>query len=409
MRSVAAALCSLLGSLVLLSWPVQAQVLNRPVETQRLAPMGLLSLSSFIPNAGQIDPAVVYYGRGPGYTVYFTREQAVFTFQEPGTSAVIQPVVASPEVRSGTRAVTLALRFVGASPAVTLEGQKRGTAKVNYLTGSDPAKWQVGLPTYEHVGYRDLWPGVDLIFHAAKRQPKHELVLRPGASVKAVRLAYRGAEDLSLDAGGNLRIRTALGVLTEEAPRSYQKIGGRYVPVESRFVLETSADGERVYGFDLGPHDPNHPVTIDPALFLAYSTYLGGGLTDVGTAIAVDGAGNAFVTGYTESSNFPKTVGPTFKSGTKTHGFFDAFVAKFNPAGGLVYATYLGGNDADMAFGIAVKRGCAADCSAYVTGVTYSRDFPITTGALDRAISGGVDAFITMLKPDGTLSLGTPS
>jgi hypothetical protein len=377
----------------------------RKPPSQGLAPIGLLSLSSFIPNAGQMDAAVLYYGRGPGYTVYFAREQAVFAFVEP-SSPPVQPVALT---QPSIQGVNLALRFLGANPGVTLEGRQQGTGKVNYLAGNDAAKWHVGLPTYEQVVYRELWPGVDLVFRAAKRQPKHELVLHPGASVKAIRLAYRGAEGVAIDAGGNLRIRTALGVLTEERPRSYQEIDGRQVPVESRFVLRTSADGEGSYGFEVDSYDPSRPLIIDPAFFLVYSTYLGGGLTDVGTAIAVDGGGNAFVSGYTESSNFPKTTGPAFKGGTKSHGNFDAFVAKFNPAGSLQFATYLGGTDADFAYGIAVKPGCAADCNAYVTGVSYSRDFPTTTGAFGPTISGGVDAFVTKLKADGTLSLGTPS
>jgi len=399
--------CLLAASLI--PWPAYAQAQSSQLPTlfrqaprpasQGLAPMGLLSLSSFIPNAGQLDAAVLYYGRGPGYSVYFTRDEAVFAFAEPAAPPVQPVALTQPPIQG----VNLALRFLGANPAVTLEGRQQGTGKVNYLTGNDAAKWHVGLPTYEQVVYRELWPGVDLIFRAAKRQPKHELVLRPGASLKAIRLAYRGAEGVAVDAGGNLRIRTALGVLTEEKPRSYQRIDGRQVPVESRFVLQTSANGEGVYGFEVDSYDPSRPLIIDPAFFLVYSTYLGGGLTDVGTAIAVDGGGNAFVSGYTESSNFPTTIGPTFKGGSKTRGKFDAFVAKFDPAGVLNYATYLGGTDADFAYGVAVKPNCAADCSTYVTGVSYSRDFPTTTGAFDRSISGGVDAFVTMLRPNGTL------
>ena len=134
---------------------------------------------------------------------------------------------------------------------------------------------------------------------------------------------------------------------------------------------------------------------IDPGL--AYSTFLGGGDYDWGNAIAVDSEGNTYVTGWTESTNFPTMPGAfdtTFNGG----GAFseDAFVSKVNAAGSaLVYSTFLGGRRSDYGYGIAVD----SQGNAYVTGLTGSTDFPTTRRAYDTTYSSVRDAFITKIDP----------
>ena len=130
---------------------------------------------------------------------------------------------------------------------------------------------------------------------------------------------------------------------------------------------------------------------------LVYSTYLGGSSADFGCGIAVDGAGSAYVTGGTRSTDFPTTAGA---AQTTYAGGFDAFVTKLDATGsGLVYSTYLGGSDGDVGFGIAVDGAG----SAYVTGVTVSTDFPTTAGAVQTTHAGDIaDAFVTKLDATGS-------
>ena len=133
---------------------------------------------------------------------------------------------------------------------------------------------------------------------------------------------------------------------------------------------------------------------------LVYSTFLGGSgsssSSDSGSGIAVDASGNAFVTGYTSSSNFPTTAGAYDAT---ANGGTDAFVTKLNPTGtGLVYSTFLGGSERDYGNGIAVD----ASGNAFVTGYTDSSNFPTTAGAYDATANGGSDAFVTKLNPTGT-------
>jgi hypothetical protein len=178
--------------------------------------------------------------------------------------------------------------------------------------------------------------------------------------------------------------------LVEDAPVLYQDVGGMRQAVSGVYVLE---GGDRV-GFEVGAYDRSRPLVIDPVL--SYSTYLGGGGDDGANGIAVDGAGNAYVAGFTVSPNFPTTSGaPQAVLG----GFENAFVAKLNAAGSaLLYSTYLGGSVEDEAFGIAVDGAG----NAYVTGLTSSPNFPTTSGALQKVYGGGEDAFVTKLNAAGS-------
>jgi hypothetical protein len=152
---------------------------------------------SFIPNEGQItEEAVRYYAQGAGYGFFFTKEGAMLSFAE-----------------DKGRGHTLALDFLGANPHATLTAKKRLAGEVNYLIGDNPAEWQQGLPTHGELLYGGLWPGIDMAVRGEGGNLKYEFHVKPGASVEDVRLGYRGAEGLSVGAGGDLLIQTSLGVL----------------------------------------------------------------------------------------------------------------------------------------------------------------------------------------------------
>ncbi|MDX6648476.1 MAG: hypothetical protein QOJ97_427, partial [Solirubrobacteraceae bacterium] len=200
---------------------------------------------------------------------------------------------------------------------------------------------------------------------------------------------------LRIDRAGSLAIGPAGDAMRLARPRAYQVVDGRRVTVASRYVLA----GRGLVRFALGRHDPARALVIDPVL--VYSTYLGGSANEFGRAIAVDGAGNAYVAGDTASSDFPATPG-SFQ-GTNAGGVLDAFVAKLNPSGNaLMYATYLGGGGTDNAKGIAAD----AAGNAYVTGGTGSADFPTTVGAFQTsAANEGFNAFVTKLNASGSALL----
>ena len=350
-----------------------------PSDQKALEAYGKLPLA-FVPNAGQTDARVRFSAKAVGASFYFTQTEAIFSFAK----------VSDPD-----RRVVLSLAFLGANPETRLEGRRLLPGKVNYLLGNDPEKWHTNLPSYGQLAYRDLWPGIDMVFRGDANRLKYEFVLRPGARVEDIRLAYRGADRLALGAGGQLLIATGAGTLTDMRPVSYQDVRGRRVPVKSRFQLEPAVGHATAYGFGVGTYDPRRPLVIDPGLL--YSTYLGGNSSDIGNPVAVDAAGSAYVTGETNSDDFPTTAGAFDRARNGT----DAFVTKLNPAGtGLVYSTFLGGGSTDRGRGIAVDGAG----SAYVTGMTESNNFPVTPGAFDTG-RNGIDAFMTKLNATGTAPL----
>lgn len=336
---------------------------------------------TFVENTGQVRSDIRFYTNRLGYGAGFTPQEARFVF-----------ILNSENEQAG---LALSLQFLHANLAAKLETRRQDREKVNFFIGNDPAKWQTGLPAYREVVYRELWSGVDLIFHGEGGKLKYDVVIQPGARLDDIQFAYRGADRLFLDENGNLLVHTPYGILTEERPVSYQEINGKKVFVESCFVLKRNEQGEQVYGFEVG-HDyhPGYGLVIDPSLL--YSTYLGGSGTETGFAIAIDGEGNAFVTGQTVSANFPLTSGAFQIS---LAGSSDAFVTKLNASGtALFYSTFLGGSSLDLGMGIAVDEAGFA----YVTGQTLSADFPVTSGAFQTAIGGNRDGFVTKLNFDGT-------
>src|SRR5207247_2363522 len=185
-----------------------------------------------------------------------------------------------------------------------------------------------------------------------------------------------GSDSLAIDSQGDLVLDAEAGEVRMHKPMVYQENGGERKAVPGRYVLK----GEGQVGFEVGAYDPAKPLVIDPVL--AYSTYLGGSGIDQAWGIAEDSSGNAYLTGETNSVDFPASAGA---ADSTFNGFTDAFVTKLDPAGAaVVYSTYLGGaTDGDSGLAIAVDTFG----NAYVTGHTSSTDFPTTLGAFDTTFN----------------------
>lgn len=365
----------------------------------------------FEANQGQSDPQVKFLARGSGYGLFLTATEAVVVLSPPQASAssgrarlrgrTAEPteLPTSPAPTPNTEPTVLRMQLVGANPAPEVVGQAELPGTSAYFIGNDPTWWRTGIPTYTRVYYRAVYPGIDLVYYGNQRQLEYDLVVAPGADPTHITLGFEGADTAEIDAQGDLVLHTQGGEVRLHQPRVYQAIEGTQHPIPARYVLLPRSPGvgwdERAHqvGFAVAAYDTSQPLIIDPVL--SYATYLGGSRRDVGHHIAVDSAGNAYVTGRTASLNFPTTPGavqPTLG------GYFDAFVTKLNPAGSaLLYSTYLGGRD-DGGYGLAVYSAG----NAYVTEVTFSTDFP-TASPLQATFGGGeYDAFVTKLHAIGS-------
>jgi hypothetical protein len=254
------------------------------------------------------------------------------------------------------------------------------------------------------------------VYYGNQRQLEYDFVVAPGADASGIRLQFTAGNPPRIDASGSLMLGGAQGQIVFHKPLVYQNEAGqrRSIPGSFRQMANNTV------GFTLGSYDHTRPLIIDP--ILVYSTYLGGSGTadggDEGKGIAVDSAGDAYVVGTTFSTDFPTSTKPyqgTNKAATAGHGG-TVFVTEFNPSGtALIYSTYLGGSGIGAyttsfgQYGPFGDNGVAiaidADGNAYLTGNTYSKDFPVTTGALQvvnkSAPNSSPSAFVAKLSSGG--------
>src|SRR2546426_4711209 len=377
---------------------------------------------SFERNDGQTDSQVKFLSRGRGYTLFLTPTEAVLALRHKDPLApsagerarVRGNSQSSPRPTEGEgqgEGAILRMHLLGANAQSKVTGLDKLPGIVNYFIGNDPTKWRTNIPTYAEVQYKEIYPGIDLVYYGSnQRQLEYDLVVAPGADPNQIKLAFQGAEDVKVDTTGNLVLRVAGGEVSLLKPHVYQEIKGKKREIATRYILEATNNDERLtnnvglaiqVGIQFASYDATQPLIIDPVLF--WSTYLGGSGGDYGNGIAVDAAGNAYVTGFTSTtgSGFPGTSGSSIQA--TNAGGNDAFVTKLNAAGtALVYSTYLGGSGSDAGNGIAVD----AAGNAYVTGTTDTTGsgFPGTSGSPIQATNaGGNDAFVTKLNAAGKI------
>ncbi|MBI4479698.1 MAG: SBBP repeat-containing protein [Acidobacteria bacterium] len=399
----------------MLRWPVTppqfpAHAARNLSHDQLAASFARLPLQ-FEVNRGQADSQAKFLARGPGYALLLTSNEAVLSLSgnkksefrsqksEEGRKrrlaglarGKIEVHAPMPDREEST---LIRMKLAGANPAAAPEGIDPLPGKTNYLVGNDPAEWRTGVETFSKVKYRDVYAGIDLIYYGNPQQLEYDFIVAPGASPSEIEMEFSGAGRVQLDAAGDLIVSLsnqagANRPVRFRQPVVYQESDGRRREIEGRYALRE----ERRVGFELAAYDPHLPLVIDPVL--TYSTYLGKSGWDEIHAIAVDGSGNVYATGFTTSPDFP-LVAP-FRA-TKAAAR-DVFISKLSPDGTkLIYSTYLGGNDTDDG------RGLAVDSSGKVTvaGYTYSTDFPVASAfQTTRSGTNTADGFVARLNESG--------
>lgn len=374
----------------------------RVIEAYGKLPLG------FEENRGQTDARVKFLARGDGYGVFLT---------DGGMKLAL-------------RGGALAFSLPGSNPRPAARGIDRLPGRSNYFRGNDPSRWVTGVAQYARVKVESIYPGIDLVYYGNQRQLEYDFIVRPGADPRRIELAFEGAGSLRLSAEGDLVIGTPGGELVQRKPFVYQEVDGERRQVAGRHRI---VGGNRI-AFEIGAYDRGRPLVIDPVLAyasllggnnsetayavavdadgnaylagetssedfpgssaiqpavlgvdavvlkmnaagtaLVYATYLGGDGNDSARGIALDGAGDAYVAGSTQSADFPTTPGALQPA---IAGPDSAFVTRINAQGSaLVYSTFLGASQGESAQAITVD----GNGNAYVLGTASSADFPVAS------------------------------
>ena len=375
--------------------PLQAPALRAEDSARVRASMETLPLA-FEANQGQTDPQVKYMARGNGYTVFLTANDTVFALHSSsqaaatrvtrnhGLAGTTQPAAAPAAEKDRTAAIHMHL--IGGNPQSQIIADSKLPGRSNYFIGNDRSQWHADVAQYARISYRDAYPGVTMAFYGVQKQLEFDFIVAPGAIPAAIRLGVTGANRIATDHSGNLILASSAGDVLLHKPVAYQQKDGAREPVDARFVLQS----KNQVSFELGNYDRSRELVIDPSV--TYATYLGGTAEDDGNAIAIDGSGNAYVTGQTKSTSFPGTT-------AGYAGGFDVFVTKISANGStLEYSTYVGGSGDDSGNAIALD----AQDDVFVAGGTTSTNFPAPGAAYQKTFQGGsVDAFVFELASSG--------
>ncbi|MGN6644031.1 MAG: SBBP repeat-containing protein, partial [Verrucomicrobiota bacterium] len=391
LNGVAAVMASLLVG-------ISASAVQTPAVSERIASLGKAPLYF---EATRSSDNESFVARGQDCDVVLEPTVAVLSIGEHSAASSFPSKAAVENQSAAIRTVRLVLE--GANTSAMMSGLESLPGKVNYLLGSDSAQWRTGVPLFARVKVAEVYPGIDLVYYADQSaRLEYDFVLQSSASPDQISFRIEGADKVSVDARGDLVLKIGSQEIRQHRPVIYQNVNGRRQPVEGRYALTD----RNTVGFRVGHYDRNRQLVIDPVV--DFSTFLGGSKTENGWAIAVDAAGNIYVAGETLSKNLPTTPGAYtnhYAGGIRLFG--DAFVAKYGAVSNeLVYLTYLGGKTDDGALGLAVD----AAGSAYVTGFTDSKNFPIVpdSGVIRSNLTGrnnnafklfAVDAFVTQLSP----------
>ncbi len=406
---------------------------------------------TFIMNKGQVDGQVKFYVRNNNSTLWIKKDG--FVFDTISTSI-------------GKRTV-IYMTFLNINKKVSFIKGKRLNGQRNYFKGNDKKKWVKNISGFDSIIYKNLYRGIDLkIYGTRDGKIEYDWILSPMAKLNDIRIKIDGLKDTSTVKNGVLSLKHILGVYRHKVLSAYQIIKGKKKIIKAGFyninknIYGISVEKynknhsliidpviEQKYSTYLGGNEfdsiksiavdssgyvyvtgitgsSNFPTTSGvydtsrgdgeydifvskfskSANSLIFSTFIGGCCRDYASGIAIDVSGYVYITGYTESRDFPVTDSyQKIYGGGKT----DVIVVKLDKDGSsLKYSTFIGGCDDDYGMGIATDSNsdfCSDnEGNAYITGYTNGTDFPVSETTYQKSSGGGIDAFVTKLSDDGS-------
>lgn len=333
------------------------------------------------------------------------------------------------------------MQMLGSNQTAKFSGSDELESKSNYFIGNDPESWRTDVANYKRVRFDEVYSGINLEYYGDHRQLEYDFIVEPNADPSQIKLKYKGINKVSVSDKGELLLKTPLGEIKQKKPFVYQKDeNGEIKEISSSYIVKGKEISFQLAEYDKNKQLIIDPVVLVYSTFLGgtgfdtgveiavdnqsnayirgytqslnfpssgalqstygggnfdafvckfnatgnqfvYSTFLGGSGTEDGPgafgSLTVDAVGNAYISGSTNSSNYPITSGsfqPTFQGGGT-----DGFITKLSPTGNqLVFSTYFGGNKLDYLRGIKVD----ANNNVYVAGFGDSTNMPVTAGAI---------------------------
>lgn len=369
------------------------------------------SQCGFIENKGQIvdqnrkaNTEVIYLLSGmSGMNVqlkknsfsYDTYKAEVMDNQKDPLAIKMQPnIIPAKDYKYSFHRVDIDLVGANANPEIIAE--QASTSYVNYYNASSKSKAS-NLHNYKKITYKNIYSGIDMIFEAQASKDKsfeYSFVVHPGADANQIKLHYKGAKETALNEN-KVNIDVVNGRFTENIPASWVK------ETNTKLTVAYNKIAKDIYSFNVPAYNTSQTLIIDPNPNLDWATYFGGSGSETGTGVVCNTNGDAFITGYTNSTATIATTGAnqtTFGGGTR-----DAFLAKFDNNGAIMWATYFGGTGDDEA----TAMSCDATGNVYITGFTNSADSIATVGAYQTVIGGLTDAFVAKFSTSGVRQWAT--
>jgi hypothetical protein len=355
------------------------------------------SVTAFVPQTDRLHPEILFRTLGADSTLFFSLQGITFLLPSSVQTMGIFSNLSDFDRTSTT--ITeypsiLRMLFEGQNPDTYVIGDNQLAGIVNYFIGNNPADWHTSIPTYGNIEYKELYPGIDLQYSGEEGILKGTFHLAPGADPEVIRWKYQDVARVEI-LGGDLLITITDGnqsnQLVERKPMAWQMIDGKLISIEVDYTIHPNGN----IGFEIDEYDPNTALFIDPTI--DYYTYFGGSLAEGIYDIVTDSDDMVYITGRTNSLDLPSPDSNGYV------GNFDIFVTKLDPSkdgvNQLVYTTYIGGTDFDIAHGMDMD----ADGNVYIVGYTTSSDYPATPNAYQGINNGEQDCAFAKIDTTGAV------
>ncbi len=408
----------------------------------------------FIENKGQWPKEVLFLAKTGGMNAWITKSGVVYDFyklEKRTTTRSKKPFDRFDVSETHRYGYMVKAVLVNTKAHSIIEPLEKLQTYYNYFIGNDPLKWASHVPLYKEVKIQEIYDGIDIKYYFDNGLLRYDYIVKPNADPNQIKIKLEGVDGYEVNEWGELILHTHLGIVKQGKLLTYQF--DKKIYVGSRFIK--NADG--TLGIKLTKYNKSQILIIDP---LVYSTFIGGGSNDIGNSIALGSENNTYITGETSSSNFPTTSGAydeslngndvfvsklnadgsnllysTFIGGGSndyayslaldsednayitgntessdfptTNGAYDqsqngandVFVCKLNADGSnLIYSTFIGGSSWDYGYSLKLD----GENNVYITGDSESSDFPTTSSAYEQSLNGASDVIVCKLNAAGS-------